>query len=255
MRAAAEAVPEPDRPELLLIVEDDALHRSFLRATVEEILPDRATVIEAVDGVAAIEAAQARSPTLVVMDLQMPNGTGVDAAKHIWRLKPDTRILFWSNYADEAYVRGVARIVPPEAVYGYVLKSASEDRLRLAMRGVFLEDQCVVDREVRGVQQRAVDRAEGLTDAEYEVLIDLALGLTDKAMAARRGLSLRGAQSRLHHLYEKLGLEPAVGGDGGPAFNSRTRAIFVAFSRGLVNVDALQVSDRELGAWLGRRGD
>ncbi len=236
----------------LLIVEDDALHRAFLKSTVEAILPDCGAILEAADGRAAIEISRDQVPDSVILDLQMPQATGIDAAKDIWRRQPSTHILFWSNYADEAYVRGIAKIVPPEAVYGYVLKSASENRLHLAIRGVFLEDQCVIDREVRGVQQRSVDRSEGLTDLEYEVLIDLALGLTDKAMAARRGISTRGAQSRLQHLYEKLGLEQNAipVGPWGASFNTRTRAVTLALARGLLNAAALRREEEELARWL-----
>jgi DNA-binding NarL/FixJ family response regulator len=68
------------------------------------------------------------------MDLQMHPRNGIEAARTIWRERPRTRILFWSNYSDEAYVRGVSRIVPPGAAYGYILKSASDERLRLALR-------------------------------------------------------------------------------------------------------------------------
>lgn len=236
----------------VMVVENDALHRAFLKATVQTMVPECTAVLEAPDGAAAIEVAREQQPEFVILDLQMPNATGVEAARAIWREKPDTRILFWSNYADEAYVRGVARIVPPRAVYGYVLKSASEERLRFAIRGVFIEDQCIIDREVRGVQQRAENRLEGLTDAEYEILIDLALGLTDKVIAARRKISTRGVQSRLQHLYEKLGLEHGelTQPDWGPAFNSRTRAIYLALSRGLLNHDALKRAEQELADWL-----
>jgi DNA-binding NarL/FixJ family response regulator len=238
----------------ILVVEDDALHRSFLREAVERMLPECNGVIEAGDGADAIRISREHQLDSIVMDLQMPAATGVDAARTIWHERPDTRILFWSNYADEAYVRGVARIVPPGAVYGYLLKSASEERLRLAMRGVFIEDQCVIDREVRGVQQRAQDRLDGLTDPEYEVLLDIALGLTDKVIAARRNLSTRGVQSRLKHLYEKLGVEHAAASErrGGATYNARTRAVSVAFSRGLLNAGALRTGEDELADWLSR---
>lgn len=112
-----------------------------------------------------------------------------------------------------------------------------------------MEDQCVIDREVRGVQIRAENRLEGLTDGEFEILIDLALGLTDKAIASRRGLSTRGAQSRLRQLYEKLGLGLVPRGST-QAINFRTRAIFVALTRGLLNLNTLTREETKLAAWL-----
>ena len=235
----------------VLIAEDDPLHRSFLKTAIEHALPECGDVFEAEDGVAAIEVVGKEDVDGVVMDLQMPRASGVDAAKEIWRRHPDMRILFWSNYADEAYVRGVARIVPAGAVYGYLLKSASEERLELAVRGVFQEDQCIIDREVRGVQQRSENILEGLTDSEFEVLTDIALGMTDKAIAARRKISTRGVQSRLKHLYEKLGIDQAdIKPEFGPVFNSRTRAVVLALSRGLLNVDGLSASQDDLEDWL-----
>ena len=78
----------------------------------------------------------------IVMDLQMNARNGIEAARTIWRERPDTRILFWSNYADEPYVRGVIRIVPNGAAYGYVVKSTSQERLKLALRSIFIENQC-----------------------------------------------------------------------------------------------------------------
>jgi DNA-binding NarL/FixJ family response regulator len=239
---------------LVMIAEDDGLHRSFARATIEHLWPGDVEVIEAGSGDVAIDLAQKRKPPCVVLDLQLPKATGIEVARSIWGIRADTNILFWSNFADESYVRGVARIVPPGTVYGYVLKSASEEGMRLALRGVFAEGHCIIDREVRGIQHRVQDRLEGITDSEYESLIDVALGLTDKAIAARRGLSTRGAQARIRHLYEKLGVaaleEPAD--NNLPLFNSRTRAIYLALARGLINVDALRREQQSLEAWLDR---
>jgi DNA-binding NarL/FixJ family response regulator len=235
----------------VLIAEDDALHRAFLKTAVENALPECKQVLEAEDGEIAVQTVASNTVYGVIMDLQMPNASGVDAAKEIWHQNPDMRILFWSNYADEAYVRGVSRIVPPGAVYGYLLKSASEERLELAVRGVFLQDQCIIDREVRGIQQRSEDTLEGLTDSEFEVLADIALGMTDKAIAARRRISTRSVQSRLKHLYEKLCIDTSqVNPEFGPVFNSRTRAIAIEFSRGLLNVDGLAANQKSMDAWL-----
>jgi DNA-binding NarL/FixJ family response regulator len=236
---------------LVMIAEDDGLHRAFARSTVEHLWPDEVEVIEAVSGDVAIDLAEKHQPRCVVLDLQLPKATGIEVARSIWSRRADTNILFWSNFADESYVRGVARIVPPGTVYGYVLKSASEEGMRSALRGVFAEGHCIIDREVRGIQHRVQDRLEGITDAEYQSLIDVALGLTDKAIAARRGLSTRGAQARIRHLYEKLGIAISEDdGDGSAVFNSRTRAIYLALARGLINVDALRREQENLDAWL-----
>jgi DNA-binding NarL/FixJ family response regulator len=238
----------------IMIAEDDALHRAFARKIVECLWPDDIEVIEASSGDRAIDLATLESPLYVVLDLQLPTASGIEVARTIWGRRPDTHILFWSNFADEAYVRGVARIVPPGSVYGYVLKSASEDGMRAALRGVFHEGHCIIDREIRGIQHRTLDRREGITDCEYESLIDIALGLTDKAVADRRGLSTRGAQNRIQHLYEKLGLATTEGPAPNSAspFNSRTRAVYLALARGLINIDALRREQHHFDVWAGQ---
>ena len=238
----------------LLIAEDDKLHLGFVETVARDVLVDLQQLTSATDGEMALEAFAQGDYDSVILDLQMPKATGVDVAKAIWARKPDTRILFWSNYAEEAYIRGVTKIVPAAAVYGYVLKSVPEEQLKMAIQGVFIAEQCVIDREVRGVQQRAGDRLSSLTDFEYEALVDLCLGLTDKAIAARRRVSLRGAQSRLQHLYQKLGLDKSdlPQGSWGHSYNSRTRAISIALTRGILNVDALKQEEELLQAWLAR---
>ena len=235
----------------VLLIEDDPVHRAFLKEVIELALPECTRLLEAEDGLAGERLAHEYGVTAVVMDLQMPRRTGVEAAKTIWRDRPDTSILFWSNYADEAYVRGISRIVPEGAAYGYVLKTASEERLRLALRSLFIEQQCVIDREIRGVQQKSQDQVLGLTDTEYEVLQDIALGLTDRAIASRRCLSLRSVQNRLQQLYEKLGAyQPTDGHLGSYTYNLRARAVSIALMRKLLNRNAMEQAETELQQWL-----
>lgn len=235
----------------VLIVEDDPLHRSYLNEAVRAALPECEMVIEAENGGIGERLARENKSAHVVMDLQMSPRNGIEAARTIWKERPETRILFWSNYADEAYVRGVSRIVPEGAAYGYVLKSASDDRLKLALRSIFIESQCVIDREVRGLQQKSLGHVNGFTDSEYEVLMDIALGLTDRAIARRRNLSLRSVQNRLQQLYEKLEVYQPFGEDSEEGrFNLRARAVTVAFLRKLLNYSSLERAEAELGDWL-----
>ncbi len=235
----------------VLIVEDDPLHRSYLLEAVCAALPECKTVIEAENGADGERLARDHKSAHVVMDLQMNARNGIEAARTIWKERPDTRILFWSNYSDEAYVRGVSRIVPDGAAYGYVLKSASDERLKLALRSIFVEAQCVIDREVRGMQQKSLGQVKGFSDSEYEILVDIALGLTDRTIARRRGLSLRSVQNRLQSLYEKLDvyqMTPDEGEEG--RFNLRARAVTVALLRKLLNYSALERAEAELSDWL-----
>jgi DNA-binding NarL/FixJ family response regulator len=234
----------------ILIVEDDTLHRSYLRDAVSAALPECKAIFEADNGMVGEKLARDHKSAHIVMDLQMQTRNGIEAARTIWKERPDTRILFWSNYSDEAYVRGVARIVPDGAAFGYVLKSASDERLKLALRSIFIEAQCVIDREVRGMQQKSLGQAKGVSDIEYEILIDVALGLTDRAIATRRNISLRSVQNRLQQLYEKLGVYQTFrdGHDG--RFNLRARAVAVALMRKLINYNGLERSEVELNEWL-----
>lgn len=235
----------------VLIVEDDPLHRSYLNEQVSAALPECDAVIEAVDGLEAERLARQHRTGFVVMDLQMSARNGIEAARTIWREQPETRILFWSNYSDEAYVRGVSRIVPNGAAYGYVLKSAADDRLKLALRSIFIENQCVIDNEVRGMQQRSFAPASGFSETEYEILVDIALGMTDRAISQRRHLSLRSVQNRLSQIYDKLDIHRATEShrDDG-VFNLRARAVSVALLRKLLNHGALERAEADLQSWL-----
>ncbi|MFN7092841.1 response regulator [Allorhizobium sp. NPDC080224] len=235
----------------VLIVEDDPLHRSYLLEAVCAALPECRDVLEAENGADGERLARDHKSAHIVMDLQMNARNGIEAARTIWKERPDTRILFWSNYSDEAYVRGVSRIVPDGAAYGYVLKSASDERLKLALRSIFVEAQCVIDREVRGMQQKSLGQVRGFSDSEYEILVDIALGLTDRTIARRRGLSIRSVQNRLQQLYEKLGVyQMSVEDSDEGRFNLRARAVTVALLRKLLNYSALERAEAELAEWL-----
>ena len=236
----------------VLIVEDDTLHRAYLNEAVREALPECSAVIEAANGLDGEARAREMPDAHVVMDLQMHPRNGIEAARTIWRERPQTRILFWSNYSDEAYVRGVSRIVPPGAAYGYVLKSASDERLRLALRGIFIENQCVIDGEVRGTQQKSIAPQVGLSEAEYEVLVDIALGLTDRAISARRGISQRSVQNRLQAIYDKLDVHSSLGAEG--SFNLRGRAVATAILRKLLNYGTIEKADADMRDWLVTHG-
>ena len=237
----------------LVIAEDNPKDFEFLQRIVED-WGTSCRIERAVNGLVALELALSQEMPLVVSDIQMPQMNGIDFAKALWERKPQARIIFWSQHKDEMYIRSLARIVPPDTVYGYVLKSNPRERIESAMRTVLFEDQCWIDPEVRKVQGRTGSSQTALSDIEFEALVDISLGLTDNLIAQRRYLSRRGVQSRLNSLYGKLGLdlEQFQSDKVGDAFNLRNRAVAVALRRGLINAFELEHEEEELQGWLKR---
>ncbi|CAM3477269.1 MAG: response regulator [Halomonas sp.] len=235
----------------ILLVEDDKMHADFLHEIVEGALPEFEQILMAQDGKEAEALTQRHNISAIVMDLRMREHNGIEAARAIWARRPDARILFWSNYSDEAYLRGIAHIVPDQAAYGYVLKTASPERMRVALRAVLIEAQIVVDLEVHQLQNQQIRSRSALTEFEYLILLDVALGLPDKAIATRRNLSLRTVQNRLLDVYDKLDVVALDQNDLGILFNKRARAVANAINQKIINREGLEAAEKELRSWLG----
>lgn len=238
----------------IVVAEDVSFQRDYLRSLISDNFPDAGPIFETADGQEAVELVRKHQPRLVVLDIKLEGLSGVKSARQIWDEQPLARIIFWSQFKDEIYVRELARIVPAETVYGYVLKSSTDEKLIAAIRAVLVEEQCWIDPEIRLVQSRAINKTSGLTDVEYEALIDISLGLTDKAIARRRYLSERGVQNRLRELYAKIGVdvEQVVDERWGSTYSPRSRAISLGLQRGLINAEELAREDDSLRRWLER---
>ncbi len=236
----------------ILVAEDDEVYRNHLYELLRDKMIGHGPIYVAADGKEALRMADQYQPQHFILDIQMPGANGVEVAKAIWRKRSEARVIFWSQYADEVYVRNISKLVPPDTVYGYLLKGSGKERFLAAVRAVLLEEQCVIDREIRGVHSRVSNRRTGLTDVEYEALVDIALGLTDRAMAERRCLTKRGVQSRLGTLYTKLGVDfdQRVSEAWGHTFSPRNRAVRTALARGLLNVAELDQEEEALQSWV-----
>lgn len=237
----------------VLLVEDDAMHASYLRELVQDALPEATEVELVTNGRDGEDRARRDAIEAIVMDLRMKERNGIEAARTIWSERPDTRILFWSNYSDAAYLRGIARIVPKEAAYGYVLKTASPSRMHLALRAVLVEAQIMVDREIHQIQRDQSRSGEQLSEVELAILSDLALGLPDKTIAQRRKLALRTVQNRLLSIYEKLDVGDLPFGGSDIAINKRVRAVSKAMTSQILNRESVSSAEKDLGSWLQRR--
>ncbi len=232
----------------LIIAEDNPRDQEFLLNNLE-----RYEISLFNNGEEAITGLGESDSPCILSDIQMPGLNGIAMATEIWKRRPMARIVFWSQYEDEIYVRSLSRIIPAETVYGYVLKSNPAEVLLKALHLVFDECQCWIDPKLRPVQARSQHSQSVISDAEYDVLLDIALGLTDQLIAKRRFLSRRGVQSRLKTLYQKLGVERSTFDDIHESLNPRSRAVTVALQRGLLNSYELEQAEMAFREWMQSR--
>ena len=238
----------------ILIAEDNVAQRRYLRELLEREFGAHAPVIEAADGEAAMQLALEHRPELCVFDIQMPRLSGVKAARAIWREYPSARIIFWTQFPHEIYIneiRKIVRSVEPQPAYGFIHKNNPESRFLRFVAAVLEDGADMIDPAFKDSFKRPL-----LTEFEAEALYYLALGLSNWAIARKCSLSLRGVESRLATLYEKLFVATP---EGTPhesydklAYNMRTRAFFEALRRGLLNSDELEKAAAELDSWIER---
>jgi DNA-binding NarL/FixJ family response regulator len=240
----------PDPSQALLVAEDNPRDRAFI----QQQLSDRALSFASSGDEAWQRLASGKARGLIT-DIQMPGLNGIELARRLWTVLPEARVLFWTQHGDEMYVRSLERESDGRRTYGLVLKDSPPEDLRKAVATVFDDGQCWTDPRLRPVRSRAGERHRGISDGEFEVLVDVALGLTDRMIADRHMLTRRGVQNRLRSLYEKLGVDAEQFREAhiGDAFNPRARAVASAFSRGLLNPYELERANERLQAWLSRR--
>lgn len=228
----------------ILIADDEERDRSWLKELLQKNLADEGPIHEASDGQMAVDMASKLKPKLVCLDIKMPQLSGIRAAEQILTEHPSTGVIILSNFSDEVYVRQLWKVVPADSVFGYVLKSASNDQVIEAFKAV-LSGDCWIHPGISRVIQRTQNRATSLTAAEFEALVCIALGLTDSSIARRLYLTEKAVQSRLKSLYSKLAI-PGRGEQQDTEYNQRCRAVFLSHRRGLINQTELDDWEQKL---------
>jgi DNA-binding NarL/FixJ family response regulator len=236
----------------ILIAEDNAVQRRYLSEILAREFPAHQPVIEAEDGESAIALAVKNRPALCILDIQMPETSGVKAARAIWRDYPEARIIFWTQFPHEVYINEIRKIIRnlrPQPAYGFIHKNNPESRFLRFVATVLEDGADMIDPSFKDAFKRPL-----LTEFESEALRFLALGLSNWAIARKCSLSMRGVESRLANLYEKLFVSLSGGTPHETydklAFNVRTRAFFEALRRGLINSEELETAEKELQSWL-----
>ncbi len=239
----------------VLVVEDLPALRQHVISVLRNVIPG-IHVVEAPNGTEGIKLFRSEKPDMVILDIMMPDITGIKVAQTIWSENPAAKILFWSQFHRESYVREIGKVVPDEAIHGYALKTESDEKLAYAITSVLLQDNPYIDPIVRGVQSTLRQREGILNESENETLVDVVLGLTDKAIAMRQHISVRGVQNKISALSDKLvkGLDEHVKESAEmEVFNTRARIILEAFRQGFIEREDIAEMERDMSDWLARR--
>lgn len=190
----------------LLLADDHGMFREGLRALIEK-QTDLEVVGEAANGREAVRLARDLTPTVVVMDVSMPDLSGVEATRQILKRRPEVKIVALSMHSDRRFVVEMLRA----GAQGYLLKDCAYEELVRAIRtvaggrvylspriaGVVLED-CV-----RRTAPEAAP-APALTAREREVLQLLAEGHGTKQIARRLHVSTKTIDTHRHNIMNRL---------------------------------------------------
>lgn len=229
----------------IVIADDQERERVWLRELLSKNLESLSPFYEAADGQRALELVREHKPPLVFLDIEMPVLSGIKSAEQILKEMPQTGVIILSNHSDEIFVRKLWKLVPPDGAFGYVLKDSTDQQVIDATKAV-LSGDCWIHPRIQRIIRRTESGATGLTEAEFEVLICIALGFTDKATAKRLYITEKAVQARLKCLYTKFGIS-SKGASDEDEYNHRCRALNIAFRRGLIN--RAELTDWEDQAW------
>ncbi len=200
----------------LLLVEDHVLVRQSMRAFLEGA--DMEVVGEASTGNEAIQLALDLQPDLVIMDIHLPEMSGIEATRRIRRQCPDVRVIALTAYNEKAYQRALREA----GADGFVLKTAEFSELLNVIQQIMVNGQ---DTLAFIPQAVPANSANPLTERELEVLACAARGWPNKQIGVHLEISDRTVQVHLKAIYQKLNV------------TNRTEAVLRALMLGIVHTN------------------
>jgi DNA-binding NarL/FixJ family response regulator len=211
--ASEQPQPQPSEPIRVLVVDDHALFRRGLEIVLVQE-PDIDVVGEASDGEEAVAAAADLLPDIVLMDVRMPRGSGIDACTAIKDLVPSARIIMLTMSDDEADLYEAIKA----GASGYLLKEIPIDEVAAAIRAVFTGQSLISPAmagklltEFASMMREPVDQprslaAPRLTDRELQVLKLVARGMNNRDIAKELFISENTVKNHIRNILEKLQL-------------------------------------------------
>lgn len=205
----------------VLIVDDHGIVRDSLRELLEKV-DDIEVVGEAADGDQVVTQVKILKPDVVLMDIKMPNVSGIKATREIKQNDLTARVLMLTVHEEEDFVVQAIR----EGAVGYLSKNVRKDELVRAIRAVAGGESYIypslAQGLVKGLSLTRSETAARLSDRELEVLQSMAEGLSNKEIAGKLFLSVPTVKSHIENIFRKLEV------------NDRTQAVVLAMKKQLI---------------------
>jgi DNA-binding NarL/FixJ family response regulator len=201
----------------VLAVDDHPLLREGIAAVIEG-QQDMKLVAEATGGREAVELFRRHLPDVTLMDLRMPDMSGIEAIRAIRSEFPSARIIVLTTYAGDAQ----AMVALKAGASGYLLKSMLRKDLLDTIRAVHAGKRRVPPEVAQEIAQHAADDA--LTEREIQVLRQVGAGYSNKQIAVQLAISEGTVKAHMKSILPKLGAR------------DRTHAVMIAVKRGILEV-------------------
>jgi DNA-binding NarL/FixJ family response regulator len=212
-------VPEesPKPPITVLTIDDHALLRDGIRLTLAD-QPDLLLIAEAASGTEGIEQFRLHRPDVTLMDLQMPDMSGIDALRQIRSEFPQARIVVLTTFGGDAKVVRALK----NGASGFILKDMLRKELHDTIRAVHAGRRVIPADVAIEVAQHS--DSEALSQREVDVLTEVAKGHSNKQIAAKFTVSEETVKGYMKSILPKLGV------------SDRTLAVVVAIKRGIIDI-------------------
>jgi DNA-binding NarL/FixJ family response regulator/signal transduction histidine kinase len=203
-------------PTRILLIEDQYFSRLALHTVIERH-PDMLIVGEADTGQGGLELFQKHAPDVIIVDLKLPDRSGLEVIKAIRKIDPMARIVVLSNFDGSEYLH----CATDAGAMAYLTKDASADELSLAIRAVRVGQPFIPSSLLHLLANRVA--GNDLTLREQSVLDLLVRGLSNRQIGDHLGIVEKTVRIHMSSIFAKLGAE------------NRTQAVLIALQRGFVD--------------------